>query len=167
MSASSVFLPLAGVRPLAQSGTPASVTATTAEEVLATITVPAGAMGSNGRIAVDYSLTLTGSGNLKTWRVRINTVGNGLTGTVMGDGSTISAASISGHQWAGIQARTATTQVGLQGGATNVNWNTSATALATATIDTTAPWEIVITGQKASSGETLTLEAFSAVLTKP
>ncbi len=58
-------------RVLAASAVAASVTGTTTKTALATINVPAGAMGANGRLRVTTHLSMTASGNLKTLTVEL------------------------------------------------------------------------------------------------
>jgi hypothetical protein len=50
---------------LAQSGVPASVTGTTAETVLASITIPGGMIGANGSLRVTAAWSHTNSANTK------------------------------------------------------------------------------------------------------
>jgi hypothetical protein len=61
-------------RLLAASSTPVSGAADTAENTLATITVPASALGSNGLLLVSASWVVTNSANNKVLRARYSTI---------------------------------------------------------------------------------------------
>lgn len=163
--ANSVFLPLAPARVLAQAGGTWSVSATTAEEIIATILVPAGALGSAGRIVIDTTFEFTASTNQKKVRLRAGAVGDGLSGTAFQEFSTVSGTAVVAHFAGGMQAITASSQVGLQNENT-VNWySVSTVAPAALTLDSSAVIEIVITGEKASAGETLSMRAYQVLLT--
>lgn len=141
---------------LARSGAAVSGAADTNENILATITIPAGLLGANGMIRVKTMWSFTNSANTKAMRVRFG----GISGTAF------------------MAATGFTTQVGLQSetiimnrGATNSQVGGTptittdagtlfVTTKATATADTTAATTVVITGQKATGAETLTLEAW-------
>jgi hypothetical protein len=148
---------------LAHSAVAASNTAVTSEEVLATIAVPAGALGANGFVVVDTSWTYTSSASAKTKRIRFGASGAGTGGTVLASpGATTTATHR--FQWM-ISNRNATnSQCGSSGSGTSGGHGTAAAAILTAAIDTTAATEIAITGQKADSGDTLTLEMYTVWL---
>jgi hypothetical protein len=148
---------------LAQSAIAVSGAADTNENTLATITVPANAMGTNGTVRVSVYFSFTGSTNAKTLRARFS----GGAGTQFVNVGTAVAATTSISFEFVIQNRNAAnSQVG---GMPNypVQQNSSApgvwtTSTATASVDTTAATTIVITGQKATGAETLTLERYLA-----
>lgn len=142
-----------GGRVIAQSGASASHTGDTIEATLATITLPAGVLGPNGRLEIDTLWTFsTSSANSKTCRAKLST--------------------------AVIAAVVATTSLGLRHMGTCINRNsqsaqiifnpanqpgsgTSAVANSTAAIDTSVSQTITITGQLASAAETITLEGYT------
>jgi hypothetical protein len=153
---------LATVYLLAHSAAGIASTNTTSEEVLATVAVPAGALGANGFLVVDTSWTLTNSGNNKTMRSRFGASGAGTGGTAFGQVTQTTA--VSYRQQHIISNRNATnSQVGASGIATTAFGSTAA-ALPTAAIDTTAASEVVISSQKATGTETCTLEQYTVWL---
>lgn len=143
---------------LAQSFVAVNGTAVTSEEVYATITVPANALGANGVVEVYSYWGYTNSANNKVTRIRWG----GISGDIMRTSTQTTSASV--QLWGGWGNRNNTSsQVGymsVSGG----SFVTSVVALMTATRDTTAAVDIVITGQKASSGETLTLEGYRVII---
>jgi hypothetical protein len=126
----------------------------TSEETFATITVPANAMGANGMLRVWLQWGYTNSANDKTARVRFS----GAAGTIFY--SHVATTSVSLGSVALIQNRNATnSQVG--GPLTlAAGMGAGLSAAATASVDTTASTTIVITGQKETGTETLTLERY-------
>ena len=143
---------------LAQSAVAVSGTATTAEEAYATITVPAGAMGASGRLLVDTLWTMTSSGNNKTLRTRFSTItGTAFSAVVLTTTATIrDLRVIANRNSQSSQVAMADT---LDGGV-----GTSSAAVVTGAVVTSAATTLVISGQKASAGETLTLEAYSVLV---
>jgi hypothetical protein len=139
---------------LAQSSGAVSCPADTTEDVLATITIPANAMGPNGRLRITTLWSNTNSGNTKSMRARLG----GASGTLyMNVGVTASAALMDIRQISNRNA--ANSQVGSSTGTTG-GLGVSGVAPITSAIDTTADTTLVLTGQKATSGETLTLESY-------
>lgn len=139
---------------LAQSSVGVSCGADTSEDTLATVTVPAGAMGANGRLRITTIWTITNSGNNKTFRIRFG----GTSGTIFGTGTLTTIASI--HDQREVCNRnSASSQIGGVNGGTG-GWGTSSGANVTSAVDTSSETTVVITGQKASSGETITLESY-------
>lgn len=141
-----------GFRTLAASGVLASTTGNTTENTLATIAIPAGAMGPNGILKVTSLWSYTNSANNKTLRMRLG----GAAGTVfMEIGNTTSAYYYSQRI---IQNRnSASSQIGHAGGTATFTTSTLATS---GTINTANAQDLVLTGQLASAGETITLEGY-------
>lgn len=137
-----------------QSSAAVSCGADTNEDTLATITIPANALGANGRLRITTIWTTTNSGNNKTTRVRYS----GASGTQYGLNVLTTTATAVEMRLIGNRNAT-NSQVGGMPGGTG-GWGTSATAVSTSAVDTTAATTVVITGQKASSGEVLTLESY-------
>lgn len=135
---------------LAQSWVDVSCPADSTEDTLATIPLPAGMLGSNGGIRVTCQFTFTNSVNNKTVRVRFG--GTQVSGAVY---TTTTGA----HGVAHIFNKNATgsqqtiAYLISDSGTVNVN-------KATPAIDSTALINVTITGQKATSGETLTLNGY-------
>jgi hypothetical protein len=138
------------------SAVASSVTGTTNETALATITVPGGLMGPNGILRVFTQWTTTSSANVKTLRLRVG----GIAGTAYAAPSQTTVASVivdfslsnrnsNASQVGSIMANRGTD--GLQTMAVN-----------TSTIDMAADQTVVITGQLATGAETITLERYIA-----
>lgn len=138
---------------LAQSSVGVSCGADTSEDTLATVTVPAGAMGANGRLRVTTFWTVTNSGNNKTLRVRFG----GVSGTIY-MGTTVTTIATSQAQHHICNRNAANSQFG--SASSGVGPGSSSGAIVTSAVDTSAETTIVIAGQKASSGEVLTLEGY-------
>lgn len=143
-----------GIYVLGQSGLAVSCGADTTEDTLATITVPANSMGANGMLTIITNWNYTNSSNTKTLKV----YWGGLAGTLLVNAAqtTTLSASFLKNLW---NAGVTNSQVAQPITFTSYGANTS--AIITAAIDTTAATTIVITGQKASAGETLTLLGYS------
>jgi hypothetical protein len=146
---------------LGASAVAVSGAADTNENILATINVPAGAMGLNGILCVEWIMSHTNSANNKTLRVRLG----GISGTVF---ATFVNTTSGGHRdnrqianrgAANSQACWSNGNTPFPGAVTN--------ALTTGAIDTSVAQTLVITGQKATAGETLTLESYLVELILP
>lgn len=138
---------------LAQSGVQVSHTGDTNETILATITVPANAMGPNGRVIVTYIGSVTNNGNNKIFRIRFGGIG----GTVF-DQVTLTTSPSVRVQKEIINRNSAMSQVGMV--ATIGGFGSSGTAITTGSVDTTDAVDIVITGQLANGTDTIALEAY-------
>lgn len=139
---------------IAQSAVAVTAPADTNENTLATITIPGGVIGANGRLVVEAYFNVTASTNSKTWRVRLG-------GTSLHNGVTTSATAVSVGTLAPIANRNSeSSQVGVGYTGNGV----SSAALPTGTVDTTADQTLTITGQKATGAETMTLTQYSVRL---
>lgn len=138
---------------LAASAVAASMGANTSEGALATIAIPAGAMGLNGILRVTTLWAYTNSGNNKIMRIRLG----GISGTAFLELTITTQASTTNIKMIANRG-SASSQVTFnsQSGGTG---NTTG-AVTTGTVDTSVAQDLVITGQKASAGETLTLESY-------
>ncbi len=140
---------------ICQSGAASSAGADTTEDTLATCTITANAMGSNGCVDVLAYFDFTGNTNAKTFRVRL---GN----TLEAAPSTSSSGNIALNMWQRICNLNATnSQRGFQNntgvfGFMGSEFSTS--------VDTTVNENITITGQKAVAGDTLTLTMYTVKL---
>jgi hypothetical protein len=134
-----------------------SVTGTGSETALATIAIPAGAMGANGRLRITAHWTYTNSVNNKTLRIRFGASGAGTGGTLYVSSTATTTAGYR-YQLEIANRNAANSQVAFTG-ATG-GWSTSGTGSVTSTIDTTAASEVVISGVLANTGETITLESY-------
>lgn len=140
---------------ISQSAQAVACGADTSEDTLATIPLGAGLLGANGRVRIRATFTCTSSANNKTFTVRFS----GGSGTIVVQvvQTTISRASM----FIELANRNSTSSQ-----ITGCSFVTSSAASelspTTSSIDTTAATSIVITGTKASSGESLQLESYVA-----
>lgn len=135
---------------LAQAVVNASCDATVNENALATITLPANTLGPNGSVEILATWAMTNSANNKTTRVRFS----GAAGTEFQN--RIITTQASSQQLTSISnAGAANAQRGMGLGSPGNGETTN--AIVVGAVDTTADTTIVISGQKASAGETLTL----------
>lgn len=143
-----------GQTTLCQSAVLVSHTGNTTETALATCTIPANALGPNGRLKITAYFTATSSANNKTGRLRYSGIG----GTAYGAGVLTTQTSMF-YPNVEIANRNATnSQVGPQGGAAFTG------TLSTSAADTTAATTLVITCQLALGTETCSLESYSVTL---
>lgn len=150
-----------GAQILGRSGVASSVTGTVSETALATVVVPAGAMGLNGGLLVKSAWNYTNSANNKVLRVRF---GAGLAGTAIYQSTLTTTASLSDERR--IRNRNnASSQVSSLAAATNGGFGTSTAAMTTAAINTAAAADVVLSGTLANTGETITLEQYEVWLT--
>lgn len=148
------------VQIIGKSAVATNAPADTNENTLATVTVPARALGSNGAIRLKAFYTYTNSGNSKTLRIKFG-------------GTTFIAVARTSQQSSFFEVtianRNATnSQVafgsyGTHGDNTLTTYNSAATGA----VDTTSAQSLTLTGQKASGAETITLEAYTVELLRP
>lgn len=144
--------------PLGRSGVAVSCPVDVTEDTLATITVFGNSMGANGALRIRPYYLMTNNANLKTPRVRFS----GASGTqVLPSGGVASVDDLVGDIWI-INRNATNSQVMYSfsdyfagGGIT-----TRVGGRLTLAVDTTADTTIVITGQKATAGDTLTLDSY-------
>lgn len=141
---------------LAQSAVAVSGAADTNENTLATIPVPAGAIGPNGSVRGRVNVgALTSSANNKTLRIRWG----GASGTVIA--SIVHTTNTSAFFDFTISNRnSASSQSAYSFGNRGIDGVLTIATQATDTLDTTGALTIVVTCQKASSGETITMSSY-------
>lgn len=139
---------------LGQSGVAVPLTGGTGETTLATITLPAGAMGANGQIVMETQWSWTNSANNKTPKVKFGA------STVYGLAHTTTAGLATRQRLANRGA--ANSQVGVNGASDN--FYGGSLAVVTYAVDTSASVDITITGQLALGTETMTLESYQVLL---
>lgn len=142
---------------LAKSAVAVSCPADTTEDILATISVPAGAMGISGVLRIYVEWTWTNSANNKTLRIRYG-------GTDL-ISSTVLTTTATGSHRLSIFNRGATNSQKhraefIFGSTPPANTNVAFATSGTLSVDTTALSSIVFSGQKALAGEVLTLESY-------
>lgn len=146
---------------IAASAVAASHTGNTDETTLATVAIPAGAMGLNGSLRVTTLWSYPNSGNSKTMRARLGGIGGA---AFMSTGATTTA---SQHTIKVLSNRgVANSQVGPTAGLTS-GVGQSGAAVFTSSVDTAVAQDLVLTAQLASAGETITLESYTVELLVP
>lgn len=142
---------LSGV--LAQSAVPIAHTGTTSATVLATVTVPANAMGANGCVRVTAYWSMTNNANSKNLVIRFG-----------GAATQMWSAGLSNVSAAGCQVsvhnRGATGSQIMNGGGTSSSYGTLP-SMVTSSEDTTQSQSIQFVGNLAVSTDTLTLERYT------
>lgn len=131
-----------------------SITGTTNETVLATVTIPGGSIGPNGIIRI-YSLwSNTNDASGKTARIRLNGLG---TQAIMGSNLSTSGVYADFRQVHNVNSQSSqkVMQFTYLGG---LGASTTAT---TAAIDTSASISLVFTGQLTDSADTISIEAYT------
>jgi hypothetical protein len=136
---------------ICQSGKAVAHTGDTAEFTFVTCTVNRKYMGPNGRLLIRATFSHTNSANNKTLRVRFNGIG----GTAYLSQVDTTTAAFTANVRIANRGLT-NSQVGAVEG--------SVVAPTTSAVDTTLAVPIVITGQLANTGETVTLESYSIEL---
>lgn len=140
---------------IAQSAVGVTHTGNTSETILATVTIPAGAIGPNGRLRIHSMWSNNNSGNNKTPRIRLGGIG----GTNYGPA--VQTTQISQIHICEISNRnSASSQVGTIGQNGNGGIGSSATALSTGAINTANAQDVVFTATLANSADSMTLESY-------
>ncbi len=134
-----------------QSAVASAITGTTTETVLATVTIPASAIGPNGSVEVLTMWTYTNSANNKVLRIKFGTLSL-LALTVTTTATARFSASVANRGATNSQIASFSSSGGGFGATTN--------ALTSGAIDTTAAVSLTFTGTLANSGETITLENY-------
>jgi len=152
-------------RILGQSGLNVALTGTTSETKLASVLVPAGAMGANGVIRAESVWSNNSSGNNKTRFTRF------------GSGDNVSGTSFNGiAQTTNIQHSSCVTISNSNSQSVQFGWFTtglpgapgnSGSAGTAGAIDTSAASYVVFSGALANSADTMTLQAWFVTLTRP
>jgi hypothetical protein len=132
-----------------QSFVAVSGAADTNENTLATVAIPAN-IGIGASVRVTCAFSITSSANNKTLRIKAD--GTAIYSAVVTAQSYVSASASIGNA-ASVSAQNSI-----------VNWQINAASsvgTAATTINTASTWNITITGQKASAGETITLLGYT------
>ena len=140
------------------SAVQASHTGNTNETTLATITVPAGSLGANGALRIHTQWSNNNNANNKIMRIRLG----GPSGTIYLSATVTTTIAFLSQ----IVIRAVNSQSSQKGSGTSVG--TSSTAAVTSSLDMTADFDLVLTGQHANSGDSVALESnIVAVLYSP
>jgi len=151
-----IGLPAAGV--LKQSAVPASVTGTLSETTLATIAVPAGAMGVNGSLRITTLWSLPNNANTKSFKVRFGGI------DFLGY-STTAAQSL--QVLTIIRNRGAANSQVAGPLAVSSSYSSSVGAVTTSAIDTSLSQSIVLAAQLGNTADAVTLEAYAVEILNP
>lgn len=149
----------AGMTLLARSYAAVANTGNTSETVLATVAIPAGAMGANGSLLIFSSWSNTNNANGKTVRVRFG----GAAGTAYLSTSLASFASASDIRRIG-NRNSASSQVSSYPPANLGGTGASTGALVTSTVDTAVAQDLVFSSQLSVGTDTQTLESYEVWL---
>lgn len=136
------------------AGSQSSHTGNTTETALATITIPANTLGALGQIRIYWVGTATSNANNKTFRVRWG----GMSGTIIY--STTVTTNTTVVDLRTIANRSATNSQ-IHHAGTSALGSGLATTPTTSSVDTTASADLVITGQLATSTDSINLEYYN------
>lgn len=140
---------------LQQSSVPVSSGNITSETVFATCPVAAGALGNNGSLRVQTNWALTNGANAKTLRVRWD----GISGQAFLSVNATSTAGCSAVTHIG-QNNTSFGQVGSSLAVMTAGYVAANSQGSTAVANTAGSTSLVITGQKGTGTDTLTLQSY-------
>lgn len=147
-----------------KSGASASHTGDTNEVALATISIPANAVGANGALRITTIWSMTSSANAKTIRLRLG--GAGLTGTTIfstGSLTTVDHARVDTVMIAANSTSSQFSETIFPRGTDNLlNGGGTINSL----VDMTSTQPLVISGQLANAGETITLLGYVVEVTQ-
>lgn len=144
---------------ISSSGVAVTAPADTSENILATIAIPAGMMGKNTTLDVQFLMNFTGSTNSKTIAAKFGPTLGGA--SIITSVTTATAANLAANMWASLKNRG---DYKKQSRIQNVGVGPLTIAATETTIDTTVDNYIYITGTKASAGEVMKLERYSVQL---
>lgn len=142
----------------ASSGAGSALTGSTDETVLATVSIPAGYLGANGRIRLSLNVALSpSSANAKTIRVRLGGIG----------GTSVASAAYTTNTVGTMQVEISNQNddaVQRTYGMANRTTDAVVAVLTPvgSTVDTSAAVDLVITGQLANGAESITLQSYAA-----
>ena len=148
----------------ASAATGMAVTGTTNETTLATVNIPAGLIGNNGILIITAYWTITTSGNNKTVRVRLGAAGAGLSGTAYT--AIVQTTNTAFKTQCQIVNRNSQSAQFGDGGNGSGGWAPAASTWVTSSVATSSASQLVLTGQCANSGDTITLESYLVELVR-
>tara|TARA_R110000868_G_scaffold362786_1_gene625042 strand:+ start:520 stop:900 length:381 start_codon:yes stop_codon:yes gene_type:complete len=123
-------------------------------------------MGVNGTLFVTTTWTCTNNANSKTARFNFGTAGSGTGGTQYLS-SNLASTTGARDVRSVTNRNSASSQFGMPAGTPVGGFGTTAGALCTTAIDTTAAAEVCICGILGVAGDTMTLESYRVELTRP
>lgn len=147
-------------RVLGASGVAVAGAADTNENILASIPIPGELMGLNGILMLETLWSYTNSVNNKTLRARLGGIG----GTAFLAFVATTSATFRDRRII-MNRNSQAVQIGCD--AASSFWGISTAAVQLGAINTAVDTTLVLTGQKATAGETLQLEYFNCELYRP
>jgi hypothetical protein len=139
--------------------TSVSVTGTTSQTELGSVTMPGGLMSANGILEVSTFWTVTNSANNKTLKVKIGETSDPASGGTSFMNRTETTILIHQHLCVVRNANSTSSQKGHSTGVSG-GVGSSTLAITTASYDTTTDKKIFLTGQLSNTGETITLRGW-------
>jgi hypothetical protein len=146
------------------SGVGNSSSTNSAEFNLATVTIPAGLMGLNGTLAIDFFGSQTASTNSRTWNLRHNTTSGAVTGGTLIVNNANAAANASFRALLRLSNRASASVQLAAPAALATGGGYGAGAKVDGAIDTGSVSYLNFNGIKATGTETMTLESYQVVL---
>lgn len=141
---------------LSKSTTASSHTGDTVETALATFTITGGTIGSTDRLEITTFWTRSGSAAAATPRVRLD----GTTGTIYGTDTIVALAARNIQGKTIIYSNNATNAQKASGAPISNPYISTPNAIITSTADFTGNVDVVISGQLANAGDTITLQSY-------
>jgi len=148
-----------------QSGAAVAHTGTTAETKIASVLIPAGAMGANGMLDIQHTWSNNNDADDKTRNLRFGAADD-LTGTsLMGVLSTTNVLHFNMHRV--INNNSVSAQKGIVPAGATGGPGSFSTAAVTAAINTANASYVVFSGTLESGADSITLESYRITLTRP
>jgi hypothetical protein len=140
---------------IGQSAVASSHTGNTTETILATVTIPAGAIGPNGTVEIVTLWSYTNSANNKTWRIRLGGIGGTQVALI-----TRTTTATDGDLRVIRNRNSASSQVFYRN-TLGFGIGVGSATPSTGTVNTANAQDLVFTAELANSGETITLEGYT------
>lgn len=151
-----IWRPPSGSLMLGQSGVAVTHTGDTNETVLATVTVPAGLLGTNGGLRIYSSWTVTNSANNKVPRIRLG----GVAGTTILSPTLTTTLTLSDIRRV-YNRNSASSQVTNTNASTVASTGTTALAVTTAAVNMAVAQDLVFAGTLTLGSESISLEGYA------
>lgn len=148
-----------GWRVVGASAVAAPITGSLTETTLASVTIPAGAMGPNGILRITTLWSVTNSVNNKTLRVYLGGAGGTLYHNVV-----FTTSASQRHQVQIHNRNSQSSQVGYTPGGATGGWGPSTSAIQTSAINMALSQTILMRGLLGDVADTITLESYSVEL---
>ena len=143
----------------AQSGNPQSVGAVTTETTLATVSFAGGELGPNGLLIVWSQWSNNNNANGKTVNIRMG----GVAGTLYNNGFNTTNVGQAKLTYI-VNQNSASSQRSVVPAGNQTGFGGFSSANVTSTVNTASAWDLVFTGIKAVSTDTLTLEGYQVIV---